>query len=447
VVIRPAKNAPWLPLAALRRRPLPALPAGLAGYLVALVGLATGLAAVGLSTTPVRVVHLVTWAALVGAGVVCMELTRAAGQPAGLSRDLLSAWKIPVALLLPPVYALVTATLFVTLQQRRVRPGLMHRRVLSAAALGLADGAASLLFHWLLPPQTSPASWFVHRPLAALGAGVLCGLVGNALSAVLLATAARLSSPEISWRSVLSDQQDLALDLGEICAGVLVAGATALTPAAVLIALPPVLLLHRALSHAQLVATARTDAKTGLLTAAAWQAETEREIVRASREHRPLAVLIADLDHFKGVNDTHGHLVGDRVLAAVAQALRAGLRPYDLPGRFGGEEFTVALPNTDQAEATRIAERLRRNVAGALLVLDEMVTVAVTVSIGGAVLGTHGRDLTDLLTAADLALYRAKSAGRNQVDMTAGSGDQHSGVEAGTLSPGSAYHSTGSPGS
>src|SRR5664280_3820035 len=177
-VIRPAKNAPWLPLAALRRRPLPALPAGLAGYLVALVGLATGLAAVGLSTTPVRVVHLVTWAALVGAGVVCMELTRAAGQPAGLSRDLLSAWKIPVALLLPPVYALVTATLFVTLQQRRVRPGLMHRRVLSAAALGLADGAASLLFHWLLPPQTSPASWFVHRPLAALGAGVLCGLVG-----------------------------------------------------------------------------------------------------------------------------------------------------------------------------------------------------------------------------------------------------------------------------
>src|SRR5674476_1416445 len=77
----------------------------------------------------------------------------------------------------------------------------------------------------------------------------------------------------------------------------------------------------------------------------------------------------------------------------------------------------------------------------------ETVTVAVTVSIGGAVLGTHGRDLTDLLTAADLALYRAKSAGRNQVDMTAGSGDQHSGVEAGTLSPGSAYHSTGSPGS
>src|SRR5664280_3319131 len=214
-VIRPAKNAPWLPLAALRRRPLPALPAGLAGYLVALVGLATGLAAVGLSTTPVRVVHLVTWAALVGAGVVCMELTRAAGQPAGLSRDLLSAWKIPVALLLPPVYALVTATLFVTLQQRRVRPGLMHRRVLSAAALGLADGAASLLFHWLLPPQTSPASWFVHRPLAALGAGVLCGLVGNALSAVLLATAARLSSPEISWRSVLSDQP--AQDAGPQC--------------------------------------------------------------------------------------------------------------------------------------------------------------------------------------------------------------------------------------
>lgn len=157
-----AKKGRGRPLAALRRRPLPALPSGLAGYLVALVLLATGVTAYGMSNTPVRAGHLVTWAALLVAGVVCLEVTRAGGQPAGLSRDLLSAWKIPVALLLPPVYALITPTLFVSWQQRRVRPGMVHRRVLSAGAIGLADGAASVLFHWLAPTRTAPVSWFLQ---------------------------------------------------------------------------------------------------------------------------------------------------------------------------------------------------------------------------------------------------------------------------------------------
>jgi len=103
----------------------------------------------------------------------------------------------------------------------------------------------------------------------------------------------------------------------------------------------------------------------------------------------------------------------------VAEALQAGLRSYDLLGRFGGEEFTVLLPNADRAEASRIAERLRHQVATAAITVDDAV-LQVTVSIGGAVLGSQGADLTDLLTAADAALYHAKDAGRDKVVFTAG---------------------------
>jgi diguanylate cyclase (GGDEF)-like protein len=130
--------------------------------------------------------------------------------------------------------------------------------------------------------------------------------------------------------------------------------------------------------------------------------------------HAPLAVLIADLDRFKEVNDQHGHLVGDQVLAAAAAAFQSGSRSYDVLGRFGGEQFTIALPGTDVDEAAQITDRLRQLVGDAAVPVGRDC-VQVTVSIGAAVLGRHGQDLTDLLVAADLALYRAKAAGRNQV--------------------------------
>jgi diguanylate cyclase (GGDEF)-like protein len=173
--------------------------------------------------------------------------------------------------------------------------------------------------------------------------------------------------------------------------------------------------------HQQLAAAARTDPKTGLLNATAWQREADAQVTRALRGSAPLSLLLVDVDHFKQVNDSHGHLVGDDVLRALATELRQQVRESDVVGRFGGEEFTVLLPQTDSDGACRIAERLRSG-AGLLSVAADPATdtrISVTVSIGVAVLGEHGSGLFELLAAADLALYRAKEAGRNQVRMYA----------------------------
>jgi diguanylate cyclase (GGDEF)-like protein len=171
--------------------------------------------------------------------------------------------------------------------------------------------------------------------------------------------------------------------------------------------------------HAQLLAKTRIDSKTGLLNAATWESEAAAEISRAARTRSPLSVALIDIDHFKAVNDTYGHLVGDTVLRAFSDELREQLRGYDLTGRFGGEEFVVLLPQTDEADAVTIAERLRIDIAAMAIPVDEDTRsgrrIRLTVSIGVAALGAAGTELTDLLTAADAALYHAKQTGRNKV--------------------------------
>ena len=213
---------------------------------------------------------------------------------------------------------------------------------------------------------------------------------------------------------MLWDRESLLLDLTETCVGILVAVTCALSFLLLLVALPPVILLQRSLMHQQLAAAARTDPKTGLLNATAWQREADAEVTRALRSGAPLSLLLVDVDHFKRVNDSHGHLIGDEVLRALATELRQQVRDSDVVGRFGGEEFTVLLPRTDGDGACRIAERLRSS-AGLLSVAAAQASISVTVSIGVAVLGQHGDDLFELLAAADLALYRAKDDGRNLV--------------------------------
>ncbi len=191
-----------------------------------------------------------------------------------------------------------------------------------------------------------------------------------------------------------------------------------LSPLLVLVGLPPVLLAQRGMLYAQLNAAARTDTKTGLLNAVTWEREAAAELSALRRRGQPAAVLLVDIDHFKHVNDTHGHLAGDDVLRRVADVLRAQLRNQkDLICRFGGEEFAVFLPGLDALEAPAAAERLRRGVA-------ELVTpvggtlVQITVSVGVSVadpVATPDATVPELLAGADLGLYQAKGAGRDQV--------------------------------
>jgi len=380
------------------------------GYLLTLVTVFLAVAVVLLAGTSPTLRDLAGYAVLLGCAAICVEVSGRLGKSAGIGRDLQSAWGLPIALLLPPVYGLLAPVLLKGFSQLRVGRSLVYRRVLSAAAIGLANYAASQVFHRLLPGDvrtslvTSPA----RTVLAALASAAVCYLVNT----LLVTTAVRLATAEVSWRARLLDRESLTVDLVEVCMGVVVFTAWTVTPAAVLVLLAPAVLLQRSLSYAQLRTAARTDAKTGLLNAAAWQEEADREIVRANREHQPLAVLMIDLDYFKAFNDTRGHLAGDRALAAVSRTLTEGLRSYDQLGRFGGEEFSVVLPNTDQNEARRVAERLRRSVAE--LLIPGAAPARLTISIGTAIMGAHGVALIDLLAAADSALYRAKAAGRNQ---------------------------------
>jgi len=170
------------------------------------------------------------------------------------------------------------------------------------------------------------------------------------------------------------------------------------------------------LLHAELLQSARTDAKTGLANPRHWREVAEREVIRARRGPQPLAVLMVDIDHFKRVNDAYGHLVGDRVLVAVAEQLRTAVRPLDLVGRFGGEEFVLLLTDASPASVARTAERIRAQVEQFPHHVERASQpLHVTISVGVAHLGSAAEDLNGLLEAADAALLIAKADGRNRV--------------------------------
>jgi len=157
-----------------------------------------------------------------------------------------------------------------------------------------------------------------------------------------------------------------------------------------------------------------TDSLTGASNRRHFIEAAEREVERAHRYHRPLSMLMLDLDHFKRINDTHGHHVGDEALKAFTAICQRTLRRNDVLGRMGGEEFAILLPETDTAGARRLAERIRHLVMQAAVPADGDI-VRFTVSIGVASCRGGEHTVDSLLSCADEALYQAKHAGRNRV--------------------------------
>jgi diguanylate cyclase (GGDEF)-like protein len=142
--------------------------------------------------------------------------------------------------------------------------------------------------------------------------------------------------------------------------------------------------------------------------------QADAEWSRFQRYHRPLSMLMVDIDHFKEVNDRYGHAVGDEAIIAVAQACATGKRQSDIVGRLGGEEFAVLLPETDLAQAAIVADRLRSSIAANVLVAHQVqFKVAVSIGIAAASVSMSGIDV--LMRSADQALYQAKAQGRNCV--------------------------------
>lgn len=180
----------------------------------------------------------------------------------------------------------------------------------------------------------------------------------------------------------------------------------------------PVLSGLRTLALAQ--ARAMTDALTGLPNRWALQDALKRMLAQARRSGDPLALILLDLDHFKQLNDQHGHEAGDQALAAVGHALTSCLRSSDLAARSGGEEFTVLAPDTPLEGALQLAEQLRAAIARIELPIPG---VRLTASFGVAVLGIHASDADTLARVADRALYAAKRAGRNRVEVAEASAD------------------------
>ncbi|MEE8347418.1 MAG: diguanylate cyclase [Dehalococcoidia bacterium] len=176
----------------------------------------------------------------------------------------------------------------------------------------------------------------------------------------------------------------------------------------------PLLLFYRALHVPQLQEEAYYDMKTGLLTARRFHELLREELAGAERSGRTVAVLMSDLDLLRDVNNTHGHLVGDQALEASAKAIKRCLRPGDLAGRLGGEEFALLLPATDPDTAFALAERVREEVAAAVIPLpDQDEPLQVTMSLGVATFPDPCPDAGKLLHHADMAVYRSKLAGRN----------------------------------
>jgi diguanylate cyclase (GGDEF)-like protein len=330
---------------------------------------------------------------------------------AGLVRDFLTVWVLPVAILLPPPYAMVTPVPLLILTQWRVHRGVVYRRVFTGAAIGLAYGVGSLAFHAIPASFAGPAIGTGAHALTWTLSVVACEVTGWLGHHFLLVTAVKLSDPAAKVALLELNREALQADFAQIDLGIVITVVVAVNTMLAVFAVPTVLLARRFMMHAQLVAKSRIDTKTGLLNVSTWESEAEREIARAVRTRSALSIAMIDIDHFKVVNDTYGHLVGDK-------ALREQLRSYDLAGRFGGEEFAILLPQTREAQALRIAERLRTHIASlAIPVGEDAATgpvIRLTVSVGVASLDRIGSELTDLLAAADAALYLAKQAGRNQ---------------------------------
>ncbi|WP_375492075.1 GGDEF domain-containing protein [uncultured Jatrophihabitans sp.] len=276
---------------------------------------------------------------------------------------------------------------------------LISRGVLAASGWSGVAAATHDGFRGFLPVFTAAAAYFVVAALIAIPG---------------------LSISTWNVESVLGSWSDNGLELATLGLGAINAVLLVVMPELSVAVVPITLLVARSVLARDLEVAATTDAKTGVYNAQAWRRVAVAELARADQAKAQVGLLLIDVDRFKLVNDTHGHLAGDKVLRHIATAIDDVVRSTDSLGRFGGEEFVVLLPNASHPLVLAVAERVRRAVAELRVHLDEQTTLTdVSVSVGVAVYPRSGEGLDTLLQSADRALYAAKEGGRNRIELAA----------------------------
>ncbi|MEC3982505.1 GGDEF domain-containing protein [Amycolatopsis sp. H20-H5] len=373
---------------------------------------------------PTRLRDLVFLAVLACLGVLQAELGRQVERVRRLVSDtphinMTSVWTFAGVLLLPPaLVGTLVAILYLHLATRslyRIRRVPPFRTVLNATLVIVTCYATDFVL-----ARTGITSMYaaLGTGWAGVGAIVLAVVTYFVVAAVTILPALTLTNR--SFAALFGGAGDNLLEVATLCLGILTALALATLPALALAIVPPLLILHRAVLVKQLEIAATTDEKTGLFNTTGWHTLATRELSRAQRlPQATFGVLMVDLDHFKRINDRHGHLGGDTVLKAVATTLRDAVRDYDSVGRFGGEEFVVLLPDIREIDVLTVAERIREAIAGLTVRITDGESAklidGLSASIGVATYPDAGAALDRLLQAADKALYSAKSSGRNKV--------------------------------
>ena len=326
-----------------------------------------------------------------------------------------SVWALAGALILPIGYsaALVCGVFTAAAMRRRQQKAVAYRLTYTGATVVVATLAAKVVAT-AIQPRIGELPMGALTALAIVMAAATFFLINTALvmGVVYLASGAQ------SLAELLPAKEEVGLEVATLVLGVMTAETSLrliwLTPTVLIL----MLLLQRSSLVAQLELAAATDAKTGLLNAAAWQELSQRELLRAQRDGAPSAVLLMDLDHFKRVNDTAGHLAGDAALKAIGDTLKRELRGYDAVGRFGGEEFVVLLDDIGIEDAIQVAERILGRIRALVVAGDgDGGKISLTASIGLAAYPEHGQHLAQLMEQADIALYAAKRAGRDRVGL------------------------------
>src|SRR5436305_6946680 len=265
---------------------------------------------------------------------------------------------IPAAILLPP--ELVALLGFVM----HVPEWLKERYAWYIQSFNIANYTVGNLATWGAAKLLLDAKGLIpNEDMRWAAAGLVACIVAVAANHVVLAPMMTLARGYSLRQSGVFSFESLSTDFILATLGLAVAAFWTLNPWLIPFAIAPLLLIHRSLAIPQLQAEARVDPKTGLYNARHFASVMQEELVRAQRFERPLSLIMVDLDLLRDINNNYGHLAGDAVLKGIAEVFLAQLRHYDVAARFGGEEFSILLPETPPEQALEIAERIRRAVA------------------------------------------------------------------------------------